>query len=186
MKKKIVLLGDSIRLLGYGETVAKALADDFEVWQPTDNCRFASYTLRGTYDWRANIADADIIHWNNGLWDIHRIVEGDVFTPVDRYVEEMLRIAKVLLQYSKTVIFASTTPVREGHPDFQNKDIDAYNAALIPRLRELGVVINDLHALLTGNTDAYICDDLVHLNEVGITVCAAQVERVIRQEAEKL
>ena len=184
--KKVVLLGDSIRLLGYGKTVANALAGDFEVWQPTDNCRFASYTLRGTYDWRANIADADIIHWNNGLWDIHRVPDGEVFTPIDRYVEEMVRIARVLLQRSKIVIFAATTPVREGHPDFCNGDINAYNAELIPRLQGLGVVINDLHTLLKDKTDAYICDDLVHLNEAGIAVCSAQVERVIRQEAEKL
>ena len=184
--KKVVLLGDSIRLLGYGKTVANALAGDFEVWQPGDNCRFATYTLRGTFDWRESIKDADIIHWNNGLWDIHRIVNGDVFTPIDQYVSEMVRIAKVLLQCSKIVIFATTTPVREGHPDFRNGDIAAYNIALLPRLQELGVVINDLHALVEQDAKRYICEDLVHLSEAGIAVCAAQVERIIRQQAEKL
>ncbi len=42
--KKVVLLGDSIRLLGYGETVARELAGEYEIWH---NCRYAKYTMRG-------------------------------------------------------------------------------------------------------------------------------------------
>ena len=39
--KKAVLIGDSIRMIGYGAPVAERLGDEFEVWQPDDNCRFA-------------------------------------------------------------------------------------------------------------------------------------------------
>ena len=42
--KKIVLLGDSIRQIGYGTKVPEMLGTDFSVWQPSDNCRFAEYT----------------------------------------------------------------------------------------------------------------------------------------------
>ena len=48
---KISLLGDSIRLLGYGKETEKLLGKDFEVFQPEENCRFAKYTLRGIYEW---------------------------------------------------------------------------------------------------------------------------------------
>ena len=68
--KKIALLGDSIRQMGYGAKVAEMLGDECEVWQPTDNCRFASYTLRGCFDWKEHLDGCDIIHWNNGIWDI--------------------------------------------------------------------------------------------------------------------
>ena len=58
--KKIVLLGDSIRLWGYGTKVPQLLGDEYEVCQPEDNCRFAKYTLRGIFDWNDIIKDADV------------------------------------------------------------------------------------------------------------------------------
>ena len=42
---KVTLLGDSIRMIGYGLEVPALLGEDFEVFQPDDNCRFAKYTL---------------------------------------------------------------------------------------------------------------------------------------------
>ena len=41
---KVMLLGDSIRQLGYGTVVPQMLGEDYEVYQPDDNCRFAKYT----------------------------------------------------------------------------------------------------------------------------------------------
>lgn len=45
---KIVLLGDSIRL-AYAPRVIELLGDEFEVFHPEDNCRFAKYMLRGLF-----------------------------------------------------------------------------------------------------------------------------------------
>ena len=73
--KKVVLLGDSIRLIGYGKRVEELLGDQCTVWQPEDNCRFSKYTLRMLFDEQQNIKDADVIHWNNGLWDACDILE---------------------------------------------------------------------------------------------------------------
>ena len=67
---KVTLLGDSIRQIGYGPKVPALLGDQFTVWQPTENCRFAQYTLRGMWDWAADMEGSEIVHWNNGLWDI--------------------------------------------------------------------------------------------------------------------
>jgi len=47
--KKIVLLGDSIRLIGYGLLVPGKLGEGYDVWQPTDNCRFAQSILCGCF-----------------------------------------------------------------------------------------------------------------------------------------
>ena len=97
--KKLVLLGDSIRLIGYGGRLAELLSDEYEVWQPDDNCRWADYTYRMLFDYRDNISDADVIHWNNGLWDTSdRFGEG-YFVDIDTYVDTMKRIAKILLTY---------------------------------------------------------------------------------------
>ena len=95
MKKKIVLLGDSIRI-AYGQYVPELLGDDYDVWQPADNCRFAQYTLRMLFDEKHNLDGAHVIHWNNGLWDVPELFDDGVFTPEDMYVNTMLRIAKIL------------------------------------------------------------------------------------------
>ena len=184
--KKIVLIGDSIRMIGYGNPVAERLSDAFEVWQPDDNCRFAKYTLRGLWDWQEGIRGADVIHWNNGLWDVCALFGDGEFTPIDEYVEIMLRLARLFIQRAKTVIFATTTPVRPENPHNKNETIEAYNAALVPKLRELGVVINDLYTPLSEYVYKFISDDLIHLSEDGIALAADMVEAVIRSEAEKL
>ena len=178
--KKIVLLGDSIRLIGYGTRVPALLGDDYTVWQPTDNCRFSFYTLRNIRTWEDGIKDADIIHWNNGLWDISdRYGDGNLVS-AELYVETMLRIARILKKMGKVVIFATTTPVRP-YPEAteSNSDIERYNALVVPKLREMGILINDLHSIMAGHDD-YIRDDNVHLSPEGIDACAKAVVKAIK------
>lgn len=182
--KKVILLGDSIRLIGYGKPVAERLSGDFQVWQPDSNCRFAKHTLRGLWDWQKELDGADIVHWNNGLWDVCDLFGDGAFTPVEQYVEEMVRLARLLKQRAQTVIFATTTPVRPENPHNSNAVIAAYNAALAPRLQELGVQINDLFTPLVADVERYIrADDLIHLTEEGIALCADLVEKAIRVAA---
>ena len=184
--KKVVLIGDSIRMIGYGNPVAERLKDNFEVWQPEDNCRFAKYTLRGLWDWQDGIKGADVIHWNNGLWDVCELFGDGEFTPIDEYVDIMLRLARLFKERASTVIFATTTPVRVENPHNKNETIKAYNDALVPRLEEMGIVINDLYTPLSEDLYKYISDDMIHLSEEGTAVAAQLVEAVIRREAEKL
>ena len=184
--KKIVLIGDSIRMIGYGKPVAARLADEFEVWQPAENCRYAKHTLRGVWDWKADIAGADIIHWNNGLWDICDIYGDGMFTSVDEYVATILRIARLFKERASTVIFATTTPVRPDNPYNKNSAIEEYNAAVVPKLIEMGIVINDLYTPLSADVQKYIADDKIHLSADGIALAADMVESVIRREADKL
>ena len=178
--KKVVLLGDSIRLLGYGRSTEEALSGEFSVWQPDDNCRFAQYTLRMLFDKQKDIEGADVIHWNNGLWDVFKLFDDGEFTPIDIYIAEMVRIAKLLKARAKVVIFATTTPVNPKYKYISNEDVARYNAAVVPELIKLGVEINDLHSLVSENVEKYICDDLVHLSPDGIVVCKERVESVIR------
>lgn len=182
-KKKVVLLGDSIRLIGYGPKVPALLGDACEVWQPGENGRYSAFTLHGVmHYWQNEIRDADVIHWNNGLWDIQIGTDGKPLALLDDYLHTMCRIADILLGQTKTLIFATTTPVTAVHPDIFNPDIDRYNAALVPLLEEKGVVIDDLHALMAADIDRFVRkDDNIHLTEDGNTVCAEAVAAVIRR-----
>ena len=82
---KVTLLGDSIRLLGYGNFVPELLGNEYDVYQPDDNCRFAKYTLRGLFDWKGDMAGSRIVHWNNGLWDICNLLGDGPFSTETEY-----------------------------------------------------------------------------------------------------
>ena len=185
---KVTLLGDSIRQLGYGSVVPGLLGEEFEVYQPDDNCRFAKYTLRGLFDWRHAMDGSRIVHWNNGLWDISDLFgDGKYFTPEEEYVENMLRIADILLSRYDKVIFATITPVTERNVYNSNEVIEKYNGLLVPLLEKKGVVINDLYTPLSKDIDRYISqEDDIHLSEEGVKVCAKKVADIIRSVAQTL
>ena len=175
--KKIVLLGDSIRLMGYGPSVAQTLTQAYgcEVWQPEDNCRFAAYTFRMCYDDKGQMEGADVIHFNCGLWDLCDLYGDGAFTPMDEYVRCMVRIARVLKTYAPVVIFATTTPPSPKMWGHDINRIKAYNAAVVEALTAEGVLINDLFTPVYEDVDEMICDDLIHLSDKGIEACAKRV-----------
>lgn len=184
---KITLLGDSIRWIGYGKKVPELLGNDFEVWQPSDNCRFAKYTLRGLFDWQEQMQGSRIVHWNNGLWDVCDIFgDGKPFTSVEEYTENMLRIADLLLLKYEKVIFATTTPVWPEDKYNDNNVIEKYNNIIVPLLREKGVIINDLYVTLSKDVKRYISSDFIHLSDEGIKLCSQQIANIIKDTAATL
>ena len=70
--KNVLLLGDSIRI-GYDEFVQEALKDTAKVYYSDDNGRCTQYTLVSLMEIAALTGEPqkiDLIHWNNGHWDI--------------------------------------------------------------------------------------------------------------------
>lgn len=178
--KKLVLLGDSVRM-SYGARVAELLAGEYEIWQPEENCRFASYTHRMLFEYHEHLKDADVIHWNNGHWDVCNLFGDGSFTELDVYVKTMKRTAKLLTEITDKVIFATTTPVQKENPHESNEAISAFNAAVVSQLQAMGVQINDLYALVEPNLDTYICEDHLHLSPEGVEICAQQVAKAVRE-----
>ncbi len=178
MKKKIALLGDSIRMI-YGRIIPD-MFPDCEVVQPEENCRFAKYTLRGIFDWSEMLKGSAVIHWNNGLWDICNLFGDGTFSTLEEYLDNMVRIARLLKKITPNVIFATSTPVRDDNPYNSNADIKAFNDAVVPLLEKEGVVINDLFALLYDKRDGYILEeDKLHLTKAGADICAKKVAEEI-------
>lgn len=183
---KITLLGDSIRLIGYGKKTEELLGDGFEVYQPEDNCRFAKYTLRGLFDWAEAMKGSRIVHFNCGLWDICDIFGDGTFTTENEYIETMTRIADILLSRYDKVIFATTTPVSEKNVYNKNSDIERFNEIIVPIFEKKGIIINDLYSLIASDIDKFICDDTIHLSEEGIEATALMVSDVIKAAAKEL
>lgn len=184
--KKVLLIGDSIRL-SYRDAVSKLLAGRAEVLGPDDNCRFSAYTLFNLSNWVCD-DDYDVIQWNNGQWDTCHMLDGKIHTPLSIYLELQARIASILLKKTKRLIFATTTPVWPEHFTTvsvrarRNEDIVAYNMAVTEMLSTLGVEINDLHSLIVGDIKQFICDDMVHLTDQGVEICAKAVAKVVAGE----
>lgn len=182
--KKVTLLGDSIRMIGYGTKVPEMLGEEYEVFQHEDNCRFVKYTLRMLFEFREQIEGSDVIHWNNGLWDTSTNLFGDglPFTKEDEYVDNMLRVASLLKKMGKRVIFATTTPVHPDYPYNDNGVIKRYNEAIVPKLKEMGIEINDLHSAVWQDVEKNICEDQIHLSKEGIDICSKLVVKAIKGE----
>lgn len=180
--KKVALFGDSIRM-NYAPEVIRLLGEDYEVISPAENGRFSTNLLRMVFDMENEIEGCDVIHFNAGEWDVSNVVGDGLFTPLDFYVSTVVRIAKFLQTKAKTVIFATSTPVTT-HPQNRNEDLIRYNAAVVPELKKLGVVINDLWTLTDADRDGNIrSDDGIHLTEKGIALCADAVAGIIQKYA---
>lgn len=182
---KVTIIGDSIAMQ-YGPRVKELLQGEFEVWQPDENCRFSKYTLRGLFDWERDMRGTDIVHWNNGHWDLCNLFGDGPFTSEEEYIDNMLRILDILQKRYKTVIFATTPPLlRDGYN--KNELVVRYNEIIVPVLMERGVIINDLHSLVSRDVKRYIDnDDCIHLSAEGIEVCAEQVISYIRDAARNI
>ena len=129
---------------------------------------------------------SEIVHWNNGHWDICDLFGDGPFTSEEEYVANMLRIADLLQKKYKVVIFATTTPVRDANKYNKNSITDRYNEVLVPLLAARGIIINDLSALLRNEIERFICEDNIHLTAEGIELCALQTAKYIVAAADQL
>ncbi len=189
---KIVLFGDSQRQAysGYGKHVEEVLRKEgHEVFQPEDNSRFTKYLLRQIADFRKEIKDADIIHFNAGHWDVGAMFsDGEPFTPLDEYLSNLRRIVQELKLITPHLIFATTSPVKLGHPDETNEMIQKYNAAAVKLMKELNVRIDDLYPVVLETMEVGVkpYPDCIHATEEGKIIQGNQVLKVIHEEMETM
>ena len=158
--KKILLIGDSTMFgsdasSGYGVYVSEHFRKNStaEVIMPSDNCQDTRFTKNAFCDIFAehadSLADVDIIHWNNGLWDtLHFLGNKRPVVPIDRYRTNLADIHAMLLKLCPRarIIFATTTPADESKNDRnyrKNEEIAEYNKAAVDLLSPLGCEIND-------------------------------------------
>lgn len=182
--KTVLLLGDSIRL-SYQPLVAERLAGRARVFGPPDNGRFALYTLMRLGDWLAECGKPDVIHWNNGLWDLgqcpHRYPNQ---VPLSDFTGNLGVILQRLRATNARIIWRSITPV---HPDrgwrddwlFESRDVARYNEAARSLMEREGVACHDLGAVVQERMAECIGADGVHLSPTGQAVCADAVAQVI-------
>ena len=140
------------------------------------------------HEWASGIdtEKIDVVHWNNGLWDVLRLFGDEPLTPIETYTQMLKRVYKRirLIFPNAKVIFALNTPVIEemASPDFfrYNHEIDAYNEAARKCMEELGVPVNDLNAVVRPLGEEYRAD-FVHFNTKGSDLLSDAVIEAIRR-----
>ena len=133
------------------------------------NCAFAQNVLRYANIWKDEFSlpeDADLVHWNAGLWDCLILMDGEHLTPIEIYKYYIERVCKAIKYYfpKANVIFATSTPVQEelfmSYKRY-NKDIELYNDAAVEIAKKHGFEINDLYTI-TKNAPKEYHSDLTH------------------------
>lgn len=190
-KKKILLIGDSIRI-GYDIFVREAFAGKADVYFPDENCRFAEYVLRNLHEWRVQTGcgeDVDCVHWNVGLWDCLILFEDGWLTPIDvyqQYIDRICRRIKLLFPKAK-VIFATSTPMHEAlftTPEVSmryNKDVEAFNAAALEVVQKYGFEVNDLYGFMKDFPLDYHSDVAHYYTKKGAMAITGKVLRSLEE-----
>ncbi len=194
MRKKILLLGDSISM-GYRSYVKNSLRNvNCDVVFPQENCKMAAHLYRMMYEW---IQDLDLsennvalVYWNAGLWDCVRIFGEECQTGLEIYKEYLLRIDKRIKKLfpNAKVCFALTTPVSEKKYSDEfyrlNSDIELYNDAA----REVLQTAEDIDDLFGFVGDCQSADDIysdaTHFNDRFNNVIAKHVSDFICERIE--
>ncbi len=191
--KRVLLLGDSIRM-GYDKKVREILKDEYEVvFSEEDNGRFAAYTLWQANQFFKNCGPFDLVHWNNGYWDMN--IESPMtepIHPVEEYVNFLKRIIRLIRQNGAKIIFATTTPIYQaggamdhtgtsGFLQYDNNWVVKYNEAACKVMKEENIPVNDLYALCLEGPKYYKCEDMLHLTEEGYWKVAGQTAECIRK-----
>ena len=191
--KKIVLIGDSIRM-GYDKYVKMALDGVAEVFSPEENCRFTQYVLRFFHKWIADSGfgeDTDLVHFNVGLWDVIQIMYDEPITPIDVYEQYLHRICKRIRQCcpKAKVVFATSTPIHQANYEAvkhefwrSNETIKAYNAVAVKVMKEHNIEVNDLYALMEGAPDHYFSDRTHYYTEKATERMTNRVLQVIEEQ----
>lgn len=190
--KRVLLLGDSIRM-GYDKKVRSLLKDEYEViFAEEDNGRFAAYTLWQANQFFKHYGHFDLVHWNNGYWDMN--IEApmkEAIHPLDEYVNYLKRIIRLIRENGAQIVFATTTPIYQPGEAQDNTGIGAsfrycndwvvtYNAAACELMKAEGIPVNDLYALCLKGPKYYKCEDMLHLTEEGYQKIAKQTAECIR------
>ena len=184
---RVLLIGDSISI-GYTVPTREALKGVANVHRIPTNGAATVTGLENLTKWLATDgADKkwDVIHFNWGLHDLKqykdgKIVPGEpVWVSLADYEKNLHTLVQQMKKTGAKLIFATTTPVPEGaggrDPGLEVK----YNEAALRVMKEEGVAIDDLHAVVAKQPDIQLAKN-VHFKPEGYKILAEQVAGSIK------
>ena len=181
-RPKVLLIGDSI-MNGYRGRVAGSLRRNATVDVWLTGMHLKSEHLHAGLRKVLAQGSYDVIHFNIGLhgWPKGRIPEGEYELLLRAYVD-------IIRENSKGAkpIWASTTQITEkGRPikldTINNKTITDRNLIAAKVMKEYGIPVNDLYALMSDKLQL-ACGDKFHWTGAGYAVMAEQIVSLVKKE----
>lgn len=192
--KKVMLLGDSIREW-YSREVRRLLEGKCEViFAEKDNGRFTTYTLCQEAQLLKQHGKVDLVHFNNGYWDmsVMPFLNRPLFS-TEEYKHGLRRIIELSRAAGAKVVFATTTPLPADSQakdntgtgaDFtmEKENVIIYNKAALEVMEEENVTVNDLYSFCKQDKRYYKCEDNLHHSEEGNKIIAKEIADFILKE----
>jgi len=182
---RVLILGDSISM-GYTEPVKTMLAGEAMVERPDANCGPSSRGAERIDLWLKDV-DWDVVHVNFGLHDIKymkdgepNLAEGTWQVGAEAYRENLHAIIERIEKSGTTVVWAMTTPVPEGVKMRKPGDELIVNGIAAEVMKEHGVRVNDLHAVVTTELHEFQKPRNVHFTPKGYQQLGKVVADAIR------
>ena len=174
----VLIIGDSISI-GYTAPVTRMLAGKANVRRIPGNGRSTAFGLQHLQNWLGQ-QKWDVIHFNWGIWDMHRLENDQPRTTPAQYEKNLRDLVSRLKATGAKLIWATTTPLGPRPEGARNvpvnsQDVPAYNAAALKIMRENGVAIDDLYSAVLPKTPALWGPDRRHFKSEGSEFLAARV-----------
>ena len=187
---RVLILGDSISI-GYTLAVRELLKGKANVHRAPTNC---GPTTRGLEQIDAWLSDSewDVIHFNWGLHDLKRVKadsgknSNDPTDPrqaePEQYEANLRAMVERLKATGATLVFGTTTPVPDGgvRPHRDPEDSVRYNEIAAGIMKEHGITVNNLFAVIAEGDPGYGKPADVHFTRAGSKALGDEVVRAIR------
>ncbi len=179
----ILLIGDSISI-GYTEPVTRLLEGKADVCRIPGNGQFTEFGLQNISEWLGS-EKWDVIHFNWGIWDMHRINGGPIRSTTDQYASNLRELVGILKATGARLIWATTTPLGipsegAGNIAINPEDVPVYNEAALKVMQENRVAIDDLYSAALPKADELHSSDNRHFTPEGYGFLAHRVVKSIK------
>lgn len=177
----ILLIGDSVTH-GYAAKLVPMLAGKVKISTPADNCRNSWYTSQHIREWATGydliyspVPKADVVIWNNGIWNSMQPV-APIYGRTDaEYIQELQNTLNVLQSLGYDVVFATTTDIptgaaASGFIPGREVQLNALARSALP------IDIIDLYGVAR---DKHLNENDVHFTDSGYQELAATVARFL-------
>jgi lysophospholipase L1-like esterase len=179
---RVLLIGDSISM-GYTIPVRELLKDKVNILRVPENAGDTAHGIARMDKW---IGDEkwDVIHFNFGLHDLKYLDEKGAYVPPDKgkqvsllpqYEANLKLIVERLQRTGAKLIWASTTPVPDGSVGRVKSDELKYNEVALKVMKEYGIEVDDLHAVVTSGPANLQLPKNVHFTPDGYRTLARSV-----------
>jgi hypothetical protein len=181
---RVLLIGDTVSV-GYTLPARELLEGKANVHRIPANGGSSQLGAEQIFEW-LGAGKWDVIHFNFGAYDLLLDKDGAVEVPPDRYEANLRMIVAKLRIHSPgaRLVFATTTPIpqeqkKEIRFQFSTKGAENYGAIALKVMKETGVRVNDLDALVKPRLAELQIPGTIHFKPAGNELIAQQVAREI-------